>query len=70
MAFGFGVFQNADGYRYEGEWKEDKLNGKGKETWQSNGSSYEGDFVANIKEGEGKFVWQDGSYYKGGFVEG
>jgi len=56
-----------EGYKYEGEWLNDTLNGKGTEVWEQTECRFEGDFVANNKHGQGHFLWQDGSYYKGGF---
>ena len=53
-------------FRYTGEWKEDKQNGKGKEVWV-NGSVYEGDYFESMKHGRGVFQWSDGSTYEGEF---
>ena len=36
---GFGRYVALFGFEYEGEWKDDKANGKGRKTWK--GSSYE-----------------------------
>ena len=40
---------------YEGEWQNDKINGKGKFQW-GNGSIYFGSWVNNNIEGFGKFT--------------
>ena len=39
---GFGTYVSASGLDYEGEWKDDKPNGKGKKKWL-NGDIYEGE---------------------------
>ena len=42
MREGFGRHFTLDGFEYEGEWKNDKPNGKGKKKWPI-GSTYEGE---------------------------
>lgn len=49
-------------------WKEDKQDGKGKETWPD-GACYEGDYKNGKKSGRGLFKWSDGSQYDGSFQE-
>jgi uncharacterized protein YbaP (TraB family) len=49
-----------------GQWKSDKQNGYGQETWE-NGSCYKGDYVESMKHGRGVFNWADGSKYVGEF---
>jgi len=44
----------ADGSRYEGQFKENKIHGKGKVTF-FNGDWYEGSFVKGRKTGQGKY---------------
>lgn len=51
MANGKGLFRNPEGYQYEGEWKDDHLNGFGVETWDKDGSRFEGEFSMNVKAG-------------------
>ena len=58
------------GGKYEGNWKDDKQHGKGKETWNNGDETYEGDFIEGKKNGKGKFTWIDKSYYEGDFVDG
>ena len=53
-----------DGTVYEGEFINDKANGKGK-MFFSNGDKYEGNFINNIASGYGKYTKVDGSYYEG-----
>jgi len=55
----------ADGNTYEGEWKLNQRDGRGKET-SANGDSYDGEFVKNERHGRGKFTWAaDGNTYDG-----
>ena len=58
-----------EGDKYEGEFNNDKINGKGIMTWD-NGNKYEGEFKNNFFEGEGKLTFASKSYYQGQFVEG
>lgn len=44
---------------YEGEWKNNKMHGKGIFTWRD-GRRYEGEYVNDKKEGFGIFEWPDG----------
>ena len=44
---------------YEGEWKNNKMHGKGIFTWKD-GRRYEGEYVNDKKEGFGIFEWPDG----------
>ncbi len=61
-----------DGYShtiYEGEWKDDKRNGRGKLTW-ANGDVYEGDFKNDKRNGRGKETYDNGDFYEGEFKNG
>ena len=58
-----------EGDKYEGEFNNDKINGKGIMSWH-NGNIYEGEFKNNFFEGEGKLTFVSKSYYQGHFVEG
>ena len=53
-----GILEFSDGTKYEGEFKDDKYNGKWKISY-SDGITYEGDFKNNIKEDKGIFNWPD-----------
>jgi hypothetical protein len=70
MANGYGVFRDINGGRYEGQWKDDKQHGFGKEIWKNGDETYDGEFVNGLKHGKGKFSWIDGSYYEGEFEDG
>ena len=51
---------------YDGDWKEDKRDGKG-EIEYKDGTKYKGDFANNKFNGNGEMKWKDGTYYKGEF---
>jgi hypothetical protein len=62
------------GRKYEGDWKEGKSSGKGKEIFP-NGDTYSGDFVDDEFEGKGKYIWlqnegEKSEIYKGQFEKG
>ena len=52
--------------KYEGDWKNDKIEGKGKMIWKD-GEVYEGEWSNNLKEGKGIETWMDGQKYEGNF---
>lgn len=52
-----------------GSWKENKLHGRGRYTWED-GRSYEGQYVDDKKEGFGIYVWPDGRKYEGWWRNG
>ena len=58
-----------NGNKYEGEWKEDNINGQGKYTF-ADGKSYEGEFKNNKFHGQGKFTLADGTIIEGEYKEG
>ena len=55
-----------NGSTYEGEFKDDKQEGIGKEKWQD-GAVYEGEYKNGVKCGKGKFIWDSGTIYEGQF---
>ena len=55
---------------YEGEYKNDKKNGKGKLTYKNLKDFYEGDFKDNNITGKGHYEWANGESYKGTFLNG
>jgi hypothetical protein len=63
-ATGQGTYFWKDGQRFNGEFKEGKINGQGTLTY-INGDSYEGNFKNGIKEGKGKMVYSTGDSYDG-----
>jgi len=65
---GKGTLVDGD-YRYDGDWEEDKMTGKGSFTFAS-GASYEGDFVDGKYHGKGTYKWADGRVYAGDWASG
>ncbi len=51
-------------FRYVGQWKEGKKQGKGK-LLMKDGTTYEGDFQQGEIVGRGKKTWADGREYTG-----
>lgn len=55
-----------NGYRYTGEYKDGKPNGKGKLYYNNNELDYyEGDFSDGLRSGYGKLFWGNGQRYEG-----
>lgn len=67
---GKGAIVWPDGKVYTGEFKNDKMQGKGKKVWPEalGGGSYEGDFVDDMMQGKGVMNWPDGGTYTGDFA--
>ena len=55
---------------YEGEFKNDKLSGKGKIIFKKEGHVYEGEFENNEINGFGTFKWKNGDSYTGQMMNG
>ena len=55
---------------YEGEFKNEKLSGKGRITFKVEGHYYEGDFDNNEINGYGIFTWKNGDSYTGQMING
>ena len=53
--------------KYEGEFRNDVMHGKGSYTYPS-GASYSGDWADGKYSGHGTYQWPDGSFYQGSFV--
>lgn len=58
-----------NGSIYEGWWKNNLANGKGRFINSQDQSIYEGQWLDNYMHGLGKFTWTDGSQYTGQFHE-
>ena len=63
---GVGVYVTKDKARMEGSWKNGKLDGKSKITFDS-GDIYEGNMVSGEKKGIGKYTFNNGNFYEGGW---
>ena len=58
-----------NGYKYNGEWKEDLLHGQGKFIFKS-GDVYEGELKDGKYNGQGKYISKDGDVYEGEWKDG
>ena len=67
---GKGIFiwstEDSKGHRYQGEWKDDKMRGKGLYIY-TNGQKYNGDWFEGDMHGKGIMRYLDG-YYEGDWV--
>jgi len=52
MKCGSGLYKWADGSKYDGHWKNNKMEGFGKFSW-NNGRYYEGEWKDNMMHGKG-----------------
>ena len=70
---GSGIFYGLDGYKYEGNWKNGKQHGFGKQIFAehdtNNCSSYEGYFEIGVKSGNGTLKWKSGENYEGNWAD-
>ena len=66
---GYGNLETNKFY-YEGQFFNDKLNGKGKITFKGVNHEYEGTFKDNEIDGRGIFRWENGDVYEGDMVKG
>ncbi|CAF0722048.1 unnamed protein product [Didymodactylos carnosus] len=64
---GQGKHIGQDGLVYDGQWRNDLMNGRGLLT-HDDGSQYDGEFVDNYFQGQGTYSWTDGAKYTGKFV--
>ncbi|CAD8129782.1 unnamed protein product [Paramecium sonneborni] len=63
-----GKMININGYKFEGEWKNDKQYGKGVENWPDR-AKYEGQYFQGKKQGQGILSFGDGLRYEGEFFQ-
>lgn len=61
---------NAKTFKYEGSFRNNKLDGKGKILFKETNDTYEGDFQNNQINGKGVFRWNNGDVYEGEMVNG
>ena len=64
---GRGEYVWADGHRYVGGYRADRMHGIGTFTWPD-GREYEGEFVDGRRHGQGVFTLANGDVYDGAFV--
>lgn len=57
-----------NGNRYEGDFTQGRLNGKGNYSYR-NGNSYTGDFVNDQFHGRGIYIYNSGNQYIGDFLK-
>ena len=72
-AEGKGICNFFNGDRYEGEWKDNKKEGKGVYYWNRSpwkGDVFEGEWKNNKKEGKGIYYFSDGDFYEGNWKNG
>eukprot|EP00331_Platyophrya_macrostoma_P016829 CAMPEP_0176466106 /NCGR_PEP_ID=MMETSP0127-20121128/37690_1 /TAXON_ID=938130 /ORGANISM="Platyophrya macrostoma, Strain WH" /LENGTH=328 /DNA_ID=CAMNT_0017859201 /DNA_START=25 /DNA_END=1012 /DNA_ORIENTATION=- len=58
----------SDGSRYQGEFRENNIDGHGVYEW-ADGRRFEGEWKDNKMEGRGIFTWPDGREYHGDYVD-
>jgi len=61
---GYGLRNYPNGDKYEGGWKEGKMEGYGKYNY-ANGDRYEGEYSNNLINGTGTFYYYNGNKYEG-----
>ena len=66
MSNGHGIFSWTGNEKYEGEWKDGKMDGYGFIKF-SDGINYEGEWKDGTRHGEGTFTSSDGSKWVGEF---
>ena len=68
MMTGEGIYIYASGDRYEGEYKNGKMHGKGTYIWGPNtksaGDKYIGDWIDDMMTGEGIYIYASGDRYE------
>lgn len=65
----FGTFSHANGSKYVGEFKDDKINGQGTYTW-AGGSKYVGEYKDGTRHGQGTYTYATGTVKEGMWVYG
>ena len=67
---GNGIIELNTGDVYEGEFKNNKINGYGHYIWKNNNHEYIGNFVNGRFHGEGYYKWGENQYFKGTYING
>eukprot|EP00743_Colponemidia_sp_Colp-15_P010212 GILK01011221.1.p1 GENE.GILK01011221.1~~GILK01011221.1.p1 ORF type:complete len:827 (-),score=108.90 GILK01011221.1:76-2556(-) len=63
------MVSSEDGWQYTGQWRDARMNGEGKMTWDT-GLVYAGQWRDGRRDGKGKMTFPDGSFYEGRFRNG
>ena len=65
---GNGIFYSTENKtKYDGQFKYNKFNGRGKLTYEKEKIIYEGDFINGLKEGKGIIIFGNNAKYEGDF---
>jgi hypothetical protein len=64
----FGIYADAEGIEYVGEWRDNKMHGQGAYTY-ANGTQYVGEFKDNNFHGQGTMYAADGTVLQEGYWE-
>lgn len=64
-----GMVAKEEGY-YDGEWRHNNYNGKGKYFWLDNYDYYEGDFKDGESHGQGTYIFSNGKKKEGEYLNG
>lgn len=68
---GWGKAQYLDGKIYDGEWKDGKMHGSGKEFYPEGTLEFEGEYKEGLRDGYGKAYLHDGKLiYEGEWIRG
>jgi hypothetical protein len=74
MKHGRGINQMPNGDVYEGVFRDDRREGRGRYVWgpgpQWAGDRYEGEFRQDLRHGQGIYQWANGDRYEGPWVQG
>ena len=64
LKHGQGNYVEADKCCYKGDWKANKMEGRGVCKWLD-GRKYDGEWKNNLMHGKGVYTWKDGRKYVG-----
>ena len=67
---GYGIYYYKNGNKYDGNWKDNKKEGKGSFFYSDKGEVYKGDFVNDLPNGKGIYYFKNGDRYEGMFKDG
>ena len=70
MKEGYGVYYYQNGDKYDGQWKDDKKEGKGYFFYKETGEVYKGNFSNDLPNGIGIYYFKNGDRYEGSFKDG